>query len=228
MKKYRVNEIFKSIQGEGPSIGREAIFVRFAGCNLDCLFCDTAHSAPVVEMTRDEILKSVEGLTTSEWRSDLLLVFTGGEPLLQLDLDLVEAANFLGYTTALETNGVVEGKHELLSSIGEVVVSPKVNVLHPNVNAQILEQADCLKIVIPSSDFPISKMADMGRLVLSSGADYSTNLILQPMTPRAWAQNLQEWMSNCNLAVSVARRLRDKYHQTWRVVPQSHVFMGVK
>ena len=54
MKKYRVNEIFYSIQGEGHNTGRAALFVRMSGCNLNCPFCDTDHN-PAIEMTASEI-----------------------------------------------------------------------------------------------------------------------------------------------------------------------------
>ena len=56
---YFVNEIFVSLQGEGYWTGTLMVFLRFAGCNLRCPFCDTAHTSPSTPMTLDELLKAV-------------------------------------------------------------------------------------------------------------------------------------------------------------------------
>lgn len=77
--KYKINEIFRSVQAEGANAGRSAVFVRFAGCNLKCKFCDTAHE-PYVEMTKAEIEAKIDELSDSD--SSVLVVFTGGEPTL--------------------------------------------------------------------------------------------------------------------------------------------------
>ena len=58
MKRYRINEIFYSLQGEGRNTGRAAVFVRFSGCNLACSFCDTDFRA-YREMTSDEVVNTV-------------------------------------------------------------------------------------------------------------------------------------------------------------------------
>ena len=100
-KTYKVNEIFLSVQAEGANAGRSAVFVRFAGCNLSCPFCDTNH-APHVEMTGAEIGAEVDRLAHGDTRT--LVVFTGGEPCMQLDNGERLAE---GYTRAVETNGTL-------------------------------------------------------------------------------------------------------------------------
>ena len=73
----RVNEIFYSIQGEGRYTGTPAIFIRLAGCNLRCDFCDTEHQ-PYQDLTEEEIMRQIADFPTSH------VVITGGEPMLQI------------------------------------------------------------------------------------------------------------------------------------------------
>lgn len=100
MRTYHVNEIFYSLQGEGRWAGRPAVFVRFSGCNLRCPFCDTDFAA-FVKMTADEILHEVSLLT----RDCKFVVFTGGEPTLQVDENLIALFHAQGYFLSMETNG---------------------------------------------------------------------------------------------------------------------------
>jgi organic radical activating enzyme len=123
-KKYGLTEVFYSLQGEGIQAGRPAIFVRFAGCSLDCKIangysfdCDTAYDLRE-RLTIEQLLARMDGLTLSRgW-----VVLTGGEPGLQVDRPLVDALHLAGYTLAIETNGTVD-----LSGLGLdwITVSPK-------------------------------------------------------------------------------------------------------
>ena len=79
----RINEIFYSLQGEGRHTGTPAVFVRFAGCNLKCSFCDTDHSRSV-EMTEEEIVEEVRQFPAR------FVVITGGEPSMQVTASLIE------------------------------------------------------------------------------------------------------------------------------------------
>ena len=78
----RVNEIFYSLQGEGYHTGTPAVFLRFSGCNLACPFCDTDFSDST-PMTAEEILAAVTAFPAHH------IVLTGGEPLLQVDNQLL-------------------------------------------------------------------------------------------------------------------------------------------
>ena len=73
----RVNEIFYSIQGEGRYTGTPAIFIRLAGCNLRCNFCDTEHQ-PYQDLTEEEIMRQIADFPADH------VVITGGEPMLQM------------------------------------------------------------------------------------------------------------------------------------------------
>ena len=111
----RINEIFYSLQGEGHFTGVPSIFIRFAGCNLKCPFCDTQHE-PYEEMSMQDIIDRIKGFVG--WH----VVFTGGEPSLQLTADICHQLKDLGYDIQVETNGT----HELPEGcIDWVTCSPK-------------------------------------------------------------------------------------------------------
>jgi 7-carboxy-7-deazaguanine synthase (Cx14CxxC type) len=119
---YSVKEMFKTLQGEGGQTGRAAVFCRFAGCNLwsgreedraeaACVFCDT----DFVGVDGEGGGKFADAPTLAQrlaevWgpdREGRCVVFTGGEPLLQLDAALIEAAHEQGFFVAVESNGTV-------------------------------------------------------------------------------------------------------------------------
>lgn len=125
-KTYRINEIFFSLQGEGRNTGQAATFVRFAGCNLRCPFCDTDF-ARYTELTASDIV--------SQLAPAPLVVLTGGEPTLQVDTALIEALHAAGKTIAMETNGT----HQPPPGIDWLTVSPKGPV--------VVKRADEVKVV---------------------------------------------------------------------------------
>ena len=133
---YAVKEIFKTLQGEGAQAGRAAVFCRFAGCNLwsgreadraqaVCRFCDTefvgtdgeggGKFATATELAA-AIARTWDGMADRRY-----VVFTGGEPLLQLDAALIAAVHTQGFEIAVETNGTLEAP----AGIDWVCVSPK-------------------------------------------------------------------------------------------------------
>lgn len=138
--KYRVNEIFLSLQGEGRNAGRAAVFVRFSGCNLSCPFCDTdfrRYDSLEVEEIIERIYDACDGNPLPS-----LCVFTGGEPSLQLDEALVDAIHEKGMEVAIETNGT----KPLFLHLDFVTISPKSPFTD---KAQVvLKEADEVKVVM--------------------------------------------------------------------------------
>lgn len=118
MKVYRVNEIFYSLQGEGRNTGRAAMFIRFAGCNLRCAFCDTEFDS-YTEMTAEEIISQISSLRP---QASNFIVLTGGEPTLQVDEAFVDLLHQHGYEVAMESNGIRPAPKNL----DWLTVSPKV------------------------------------------------------------------------------------------------------
>lgn len=113
----RVAEIFYSIQGEGPAMGKPATFVRLAGCNLKCEGCDTNHGT-WWDISPEDILGEVTGER---------VVITGGEPTLQIEelSKLIDLLYKNGKEIHVETNGTNAPNDEDLKKIQCVVVSPK-------------------------------------------------------------------------------------------------------
>jgi 7-carboxy-7-deazaguanine synthase len=128
----RVAELFgPTLQGEGPSAGQRALFVRLSGCNLDCSWCDTPYTW---DWTRfDQAAQSHTALVTDvlDWvlaRDADLIVITGGEPLIQQRrlLPLVAALRAAGRRVEIETNGTIAATGELAEQVSGFNVSPKL------------------------------------------------------------------------------------------------------
>lgn len=154
---YSVKETFLTIQGEGGQAGRPAVFLRFAGCNLwsgreqdraqaVCTFCDTDFIGTDGDgggkfLSAKALADHVAGLWIGRPGDPKLVVCTGGEPLLQLDKDLIKALHGHGFQIAVETNGTVAAPEGL----DWICVSPKAD-------APVLQTTGQeLKLVFPQS-----------------------------------------------------------------------------
>ena len=138
MPMYDLVEIFESLQGEGRNTGRPCVFVRFAGCNLACPWCDT-------DVARRFFL-SLDGLLAEIGQyKPKSVVLTGGEPTLVADmLELVAALKERGYWIAVETNGTCDA--EWLAFTDYVSCSPKAEYS----DRIALRRADEVRVVASS------------------------------------------------------------------------------
>lgn len=124
-------EIFRSIQGEGVSVGEPAVFLRLATCNLACTWCDTKYTW---DWQQYDIKKDVMALSAEDAERRVTafgcprLVITGGEPLLQQD-ELAPLASSLkrsGFFIEVETNGTIAPSRTMTSAVAQWNVSPKL------------------------------------------------------------------------------------------------------
>lgn len=145
-KQYYLNEVFYSIQGEGGRAGHASIFVRFSGCNLQCKVgtevggfdCDTEFASGT-KMAAIELENHIEELLEGHYESgQQWIVWTGGEPTLQLDAELIKHFKKLGYKQAIETNGT----RPVPEGLDWVCVSPKTAE-----HTIVVERADEVKYV---------------------------------------------------------------------------------
>jgi 7-carboxy-7-deazaguanine synthase (Cx14CxxC type) len=159
MRKYSVKEIFYTLQGEGANTGRPAVFCRFAGCNLwsgreahraaaVCKFCDTDFVGTDGEgggvfHRPDELADAVNAKWPNANANGArrFVVFTGGEPLLQLDELLVASLHRRGFDVAIETNGTRLPP----AGVDWICVSPKAGA------DCVLRRGNELKLVYPQA-----------------------------------------------------------------------------
>ncbi len=216
---YTVKELFPTLQGEGAHAGRAAVFCRFAGCNLwsgreedrqtaICQFCDTdfvgsdgfgGGKFQTAQALADAIELSWK--STSAGPQQRYVVFTGGEPLLQIDQDLIEAVHAKGFSIAIETNGTIK----VPKGIDWVCVSPKAGA------DLIVLQADEIKLVIPQAGHDSLETL----LARFEKMDYR-NRFLQAMD----GPNLKD---NIQLAVQLCQK-----RPLWRLSVQTHKVIGIR
>jgi 7-carboxy-7-deazaguanine synthase (Cx14CxxC type) len=153
---YAVKEIFYTLQGEGAQTGRAAVFCRFAGCNLwsgrdsdrasaICRFCDTQFVGVDGEgggrfETAADLAEAIHAMWPGRGSEEMrFVVCTGGEPLLQLDRELIDRLHERDFEVAVETNGTVRAP----AGIDWVCVSPKAGA------PLVQTTGDELKLVFP-------------------------------------------------------------------------------
>ncbi len=140
---YKINEIFYSLQGEGFYAGTPAVFVRFSGCNLHCVFCDTQHEDGV-PMSMQDVVNEV-----NKYSNASLVVLTGGEPSLFVDEAFVLALKQkTGKRISMETNGT----RLVPESLDWVTLSPKTAFECGDVEPCVLTRCDELKVVYCGQD----------------------------------------------------------------------------
>ncbi|WP_110687214.1 7-carboxy-7-deazaguanine synthase [Salinicola aestuarinus] len=215
---YSVKEAFYTLQGEGGQAGRASVFCRFTGCNLwsgreqdrqtaRCTFCDTdflgVDGQNGGRFTDANALADYLAALWPEAAGDLAkryVVFTGGEPLLQLDSALIDAMHARGFEIAVETNGTLEAP----LGIDWICVSPK------GTNALVQTHGHELKLVYPQ--------------VGVDPADFVTmafeHFYLQPMdlshtTIASDRRPMQEAVEYCMT------------HPEWRLSLQTHKIAGI-
>lgn len=202
---YTVKEIFLTIQGEGANIGRAAVFIRFAGCNLwsgreedrataTCRFCDTDFVGGEKFATAYELVR----MAVSYWPGygNKFCVLTGGEPLLQVTGTLLNLLKGAGFTIAIETNGT----QYMPAGIDWVCVSPKSGTTLK------VETADELKLVYPQAGLDPADLSFFP----------TAHRWLSPMDSPDLARNTADAAAYC-LA-----------HPEWRLAIQAHKFWGVR
>jgi len=189
---YVVKEMYCTLQGEGAQTGRAAVFLRFTGCNLwsgreqerasaICRFCDTDFiGTDGPGGGRFATARQVAAAAIGIWPGTSgkpLVVCTGGEPLLQLDAELVEALHTVGFEIAIETNGTLTPP----AGIDWVTVSPKAGSM------LVLVAGDELKLVYPQEG---AEPEHFEKLPF-------THYFLQPMDGPERTKNTREAVAYC-------------------------------
>lgn len=211
MRKYKIKELFYTLQGEGAQTGRPAIFCRFTGCNLwsgreedrstaICQFCDTEFRGTDGQnggrYTAVELAQKARSLWPENTKQKPYIVCTGGEPLLQLDEPLVDAFHQENFEVAIETNGTIAAP----KNIDWICMSPKAGT------EIVLTTGNELKLVYPQVALPPS-------LFEAYHFDY---FYLQAMDGDQQKENIDASLDYC-LA-----------HPQWRLSLQTHKILGIE
>lgn len=202
----KITEIFSSIQGEGLRQGEPTLFIRFAGCNLKCSFCDTKYAWKQghpysVSQVLDEIKKKKQTYP-AQW-----ICITGGEPLVQNIADLVRKLKQEGFKIQVETNGTL---YRTLP-VDWYSVSPKPNEYdcRPEYRKKTME----VKIVV-TQNLDLESIRRLRKTFPEK-----TPLLLQPQSNRKWSMELGIKLLEQSLRAGV---------QNIRLSVQLHKIFGLK
>lgn len=193
-----VVETFHSVQGEGFWTGVSAFFIRLAGCDVGCSWCDTKHSWPMQSHPKREILALVAEAIAA---NPFMVVITGGEPLMHDLTRLTQALKASGLRVHLETSG----SHPLSGEFDWISLSPKQ--FKPPL-AEIYPLASELKVVIDGeSDLAWAK----------KNAEKVSAQVVKVLQPQWESPVAQQLVMDYVLT-----------HSEWRVGLQTHKFLGVR
>lgn len=190
---YSVKEIFYTLQGEGHHAGRPAVFCRFSGCNLwsgreedrataVCQFCDTDFVGTEGEgggkfASAQLLAAQINSLWPVSYPASKYVVFTGGEPLLQLDGALIDAMHAAGFEIAIETNGTLP----VPAGVDWICVSPKMG------SKLVVHRGNEIKVVIPQAGQDMQEYAAL---------DFDHHFV-QAMDGILLADNLRQAIAFC-------------------------------
>ena len=198
----KISEIFYSIEGEGTEIGKPEVFIRLAGCNLRCKWCDTEYALGNGEdWSNEEIINEISKYSCKN------ISITGGEPLLQKEelLKLVKKLKALEYWIQINTNGTIFNK-EIFSLTDLVTMDYKCPSSGEKSTNDVLEKTKTLFNHKSQFKFVISDEKDYNyakNVVLSTFRD-ATNIIFQPeWDNREFAGKLVELAKKDNLDVKI-------------------------
>ncbi len=224
MNKTYIREIFLSIQGEGPHIGEEQLFVRFCNCNLHCKFCDTDFDITKSKSyTPEELVQEI-----SQYGENLVISLTGGEPLLSVNFlkEFLPRVKSIGHKIYLETNATLpENLKEILEYVDVVSADIKLpSATMEEVPMTLFEQffeiaseKELFAKLVFNKDITDSEI----EFALNLAKKYKFEIILQP-----------EMRGNdFNVSVDEMERVfklfRSKYDRV-RLIPQMHKFLNVR
>jgi len=227
--KARISEIFSSIQGEGIYAGHRQIFVRFAGCNIDCAFCDTKNPPGTRLFSAKQLLNHIKRINASGGHHSVSI--TGGEPLLQAEFlkEALGGIRDMGLKVYLETNGTLPDQlDEVLEFVDIIAMDIKLPTSTKSSgywqeHEQFLKKAAAkelfIKTVVTSDTTPGDFVRALD-LVKSENKDIA--FIIQPVTA-----------VNGTKAIDIIKLLR--YHKqavqslpNARIIPQLHKAIGVR
>ena len=207
----QMQEIFPTLQGEGPMAGWPSVFLRLGGCNLACSFCDTEFES-FQAMPLADVLQEVRALAqnSEDKRVRELVVITGGEPLRQNIVPLCEALLADGFAVQIETNGTL---WRPLPEAVHVICSPKAGKGgYAPLREDVLARADALKFIVAVDDPLYATVPEVGQQA------FKTPVYVQPMDEQHAEKNQRNLLHALQLAET----------QGYRLSLQTHKLLGIR
>ena len=231
--KAPIIEIFSSFQGEGLLIGQRQIFVRFAGCNLNCNYCDTNYSKSEKSgklMTPEMVTEEINKILTPDCKA---ISFTGGEPSLYPDFINEVSKNF-NLSIMLETNGTLPDNIDLLNKLDIVSLDIKLPehfdgdfdeeiFLNEIKSLNLLREKSinvyCKVVILPSTKIKSFKEV-VEKLSENISSKSNLKIIIQPSSP------LGEW-KNINYKLFEFSEVVGQYFEV-STIPQIHKILDIE
>lgn len=201
-----IQEIFQTIQGEGPNVGTPAVFIRLGGCNLACSFCDTEFE-DFIERSTEDIIKEVIELTLNNngKKSKKLIVITGGEPFRQPIELLCQKLIALDLKVQIETNGTLFRR---IPESVEIICSPKiVKGKYAKIRPDLIPKVTAYKFLISSDIDGYQDVAELGQ------KEYNIPIYVQPMDQYNYTQNKKNMELAIDLSLNNGYRLSYQLHK---------------
>ncbi|MDX2257194.1 MAG: 7-carboxy-7-deazaguanine synthase QueE [Pseudanabaenaceae cyanobacterium bins.39] len=191
-------ETFHSVQGEGAWMGASAFFIRLAGCDVGCSWCDTKISWNV---QRHPLVAIADLVQQVEAANPTIVIITGGEPLLHNLTPLTKQIRDKGFPVHLETSG----SHPLTGQFDWITLSPKrFKPPHP----QIYDQANELKVVVKDEADLLWAEANAAKV-----------------SPKVLKYLQAEWQTPSSQSLIMQYVLE---HPEWRISVQTHKLLGIR
>ena len=211
-----IKEVFWTLQGEGPFAGRPAVFIRLAGCNLQCPGCDTDYTTNAETVDTRELIQCAAVVVSQSCDlKEPLAVITGGEPFRQDLRLLVRLLRDNGFTVQIETNGTFKCPKEV-SDLATIVVSPKtptISIRYPQAFKYVASADD----IDPEDGLPRIALQHGTKRVARPPVDYRGEIYLQPADE-------QDPEKNANNQRAVVQACLNYGH---RLCLQTHKIVGI-
>lgn len=231
--KAPIIEIFSSFQGEGLFIGQRQIFVRFAGCNLNCSYCDTGDSKSEKSgklMTVDEVVDSINEIITPDCH---VVSFTGGEPSLYPDF-INEVSKQIDLDILLETNGTLPNNISMIEKLDIVSLDIKLpehfdgdydeSILINEIKSLNLLMANDINVYCKLVALPSTKINTFREVIEKLSKNISNKnrlqIIIQPSSP------LKDWV-NSNSHLFEFSEIVGQYFEV-STIPQMHKILNIE
>lgn len=231
--KAPVIEIFSSFQGEGPFVGQRQIFVRFAGCNLDCSYCDTNKSKSKNSgkmMTVEEVADEINRLVTPDCK---VVSFTGGEPSLYPEF-ISEVSKKISLKVLLETNGTLPKNIDSIESLNIVSLDIKLpehfsdnydeSILLNEIKSLNLLMAKSITVYCKIVTLPTTKTSTIKEVIEKLSESIlnknSLQIDIQPSSP------ISDWKGNTDKLFEFSEIAGEHFEVS--TIPQIHTILNIE